>query len=58
MFDIGDFVLNLNFFKRFSTGLEAYLRLENLTNQTDVVYGYWPGRTIMAGVKYDMGFTD
>ncbi|MEW5795884.1 MAG: TonB-dependent receptor [Candidatus Zixiibacteriota bacterium] len=44
--------LNLNFFKRMG-GLETYVRLENLLDQVDVNYGYWPGFTVFAGMKYD-----
>lgn len=47
--------LNLNGFKRFSNGLEAFLRLENLLDETDMVYGYWPGFRIFGGLKYQMG---
>jgi outer membrane receptor for ferrienterochelin and colicins len=46
--------LNLNFFKRFGD-LETYVRLENLLDEVDINYGYWPGLSVFAGVKYDWG---
>jgi outer membrane receptor for ferrienterochelin and colicins len=46
--------LNLNLFKRWSGSLETFLRLENLLDQTDVAYGYWPGFQVFAGLKYDL----
>ncbi|MBK7141885.1 MAG: TonB-dependent receptor [bacterium] len=50
--------LNLNLFKRFSGDKEAFLRLENLLDETDVVYGYWPGRQIFAGFRFGLQLTD
>jgi outer membrane receptor for ferrienterochelin and colicins len=47
--------LNLNFFKRFGTGFETYVRLENLLDEVNLEYGYWPGFSVFAGVKYDWG---
>ncbi len=44
--------LNLNVFKKIG-GLEAYVRLENLLDQVNLRYGYWPGRSLYAGIKYD-----
>lgn len=32
--------------------LRAFVRLENLLNQTNVTYGYWPGFTLAAGLAY------
>jgi outer membrane receptor for ferrienterochelin and colicins len=46
--------LNLNFFKRFGD-LETYVRLENLLDEVDINYGYWPGLSVFAGIKYDWG---
>ncbi|NOY89554.1 MAG: TonB-dependent receptor [FCB group bacterium] len=46
---------NLNLFKRFENGLETFVRLENLLNETNITYGYWPGFEVYAGIKY--GFT-
>jgi len=47
-------LLNLNLFKRFSSNTETFLRFENLLNETDVTYGYWPGFQLFAGVKYGL----
>ena len=47
-------LLNLNLFKRFSSNTEAFLRFENLLNETDVTFGYWPGFQLFAGLKYGL----
>jgi outer membrane receptor for ferrienterochelin and colicins len=47
--------LNLNVFKRFGAA-ETFVRFENILNDTNVTYGYWPGFTVMAGFKYDLSF--
>ena len=47
-------LLNLNLFKRFSSSTEAFLRFENLLNETNVTFGYWPGFQLFAGVKYGL----
>jgi outer membrane receptor for ferrienterochelin and colicins len=47
--------LSLNLFKRLSGGVEGYVRLENLLDQVELDYGYWPGRTVFAGIKYEIG---
>ncbi|UCE23805.1 MAG: TonB-dependent receptor [Candidatus Zixiibacteriota bacterium] len=44
--------LNLSIFKRFENGLETFLRMENLLDETDVEYGYWPGFQLFAGLKF------
>lgn len=49
--------LNLNVFKRFENGLEAFVRIENILNDTDVTYGYWPGRQVVGGFRYGVSFT-
>jgi outer membrane receptor for ferrienterochelin and colicins len=46
--------LNMNGFKRFSNGIEVFLRIENLLDETDIVYGYWPGFQIFGGLKYQI----
>ena len=48
--------LNLNVFKRFGGGFEAYVRVENLLDKTNVTYGYWPGRMIFAGFKWNLTY--
>ncbi len=50
--------LNLNLFKRFSRDLEVFVRVENLLDETDVIFGYWPGRELFAGFKYGIALTD
>ncbi len=50
--------LNLNFFKRFSGDMEAFVRMENLLDETDVIYGYWPGRQFFAGFRFGLQLTD
>jgi len=47
--------LNLNVFKRFGAA-ETFVRFENILDDTNVTYGYWPGFTVMAGFKYDLSF--
>lgn len=48
--------LNANFFSRLTPTLEAFLRFENITDQVEVDYGYWPGFSVYAGFKYDLSF--
>lgn len=48
--------LNLNLFKRIGSGFEAFLRVENLLDETDLTYGYWPGRQVVAGFTYGLSF--
>jgi len=47
-------VLNLNVFKRFRGNWETFVRLENLLDETNVTYGYWPGFEVFAGVKWEL----
>lgn len=44
--------LNFNIFKRFKNS-EILFRMENIFDKTNVTYGYWPGREIFVGFKYD-----
>ncbi|MFZ1683756.1 MAG: TonB-dependent receptor [Candidatus Zixiibacteriota bacterium] len=46
-------VLNLNLYKKLGTGMETFIRFENILNQTDITYGYWPGFQVFAGFKFD-----
>ncbi|UCD64731.1 MAG: TonB-dependent receptor [Candidatus Zixiibacteriota bacterium] len=48
--------LNLNLFKRFNGGLETFVRMENLLDETDVEFGYWPGFELFVGMKFDFGY--
>ncbi len=43
--------VNLNLFKRFGSGTEAFVRFMNIFDETNAVYGYWPGFDISAGFK-------
>jgi len=45
--------LNLNLYRRFDQGLELFLRLENLLDETRYRYGYWPGFSVFGGFKFD-----
>jgi outer membrane receptor for ferrienterochelin and colicins len=49
--------LNVNLFKRMG-GLETYVRVENLLDQVNMAYGYWPGISLFAGVKYDWSLSN
>lgn len=40
---------NLALNRRLPQGLSAHLRMENLLDETDVTYGYWPGFQVIAG---------
>ena len=44
--------INANLFKRFPGGLEVFVRGENLLNETNVNFHYWPGLEFFAGFKY------
>jgi len=47
-------VMNINLFKRFPGGWESFVRMENLLDETNVEYGYWPGFQLFAGVKWSL----
>lgn len=46
--------LNVNLFKRFEGGLETFVRFENLLDEINLDYGYWPGFQVFGGIKYDL----
>jgi len=46
--------LNLNLFKRFDNGLEAFARMENILDEVNMEYGYWPGFQLYAGLKFNL----
>ncbi|MEW6411175.1 MAG: TonB-dependent receptor [Candidatus Zixiibacteriota bacterium] len=46
--------LNLNLFKRFDNGLETFLTFQNLLDETNIDYGYWPGFEVFAGIKFNL----
>ncbi len=47
--------LSVNLFKRWSNSFEAFMKIENLFDETNVKYGYWPGREVYFGIKYNIG---
>ncbi|HOP06398.1 MAG TPA: TonB-dependent receptor [candidate division Zixibacteria bacterium] len=47
--------LNANVYRRFGEGLELFARVENILDETEYEYGYWPGRELFVGFKYDFG---
>jgi outer membrane receptor for ferrienterochelin and colicins len=49
--------LNVNVFKRMGN-LEAYVRVENLLDQVNMLYGYWPGISVYTGFKYDWSLSN
>ncbi|HVP06297.1 MAG TPA: TonB-dependent receptor, partial [Candidatus Acidoferrum sp.] len=46
--------INVNVFKKFSDGVEAFARVENVLNQVNITYGYWPKIQVYAGFKYNL----
>lgn len=50
--------LNLNFFKRFDQGLELFVRLENLLDEENLEFGYWPGLQVFAGATYNLDMSE
>ncbi|MFQ5453104.1 MAG: TonB-dependent receptor domain-containing protein [Candidatus Zixiibacteriota bacterium] len=48
--------INMRLFKKFHNGVEAFVNLNNLLNETNLTYGYWPGFEIFAGFKYSFNF--
>jgi outer membrane receptor for ferrienterochelin and colicins len=47
-------VLNTNIYKKFLKSFEAYLKIENLTNDINATYGYWPPRSFTAGLRINL----
>jgi outer membrane receptor for ferrienterochelin and colicins len=47
-------VWNLNLYKRFFESFESYIRIENLTNDINATFGYWPPRSFTVGVKLNL----
>jgi outer membrane receptor for ferrienterochelin and colicins len=46
-------VWNLNLYKRFFKSFEVYFRIENITNEINATYGYWPPRSFTAGLRFN-----
>ena len=47
------FTLNLNVYKQFDNNIELFGRFENILNQVEPLYGYWPGFEMFFGIKYE-----
>jgi len=47
-------VLSANVYRRFFNMMEAYFRVENLTNDINAKYGYWPARSYTAGLRFNL----
>ena len=47
------FNLNMNLYKQFEKNIEIFLRLENILDQVEPLYGYWPGFQTFFGMKYE-----
>jgi outer membrane receptor for ferrienterochelin and colicins len=47
-------VLSANVYRRFFNMMEAYFRVENLTNDINAKYGYWPERSYTAGLRFNL----
>lgn len=45
--------LNLSVSKRVWENLEVFARGENLTDDVEIEFGYWPGRTFHAGLRWN-----
>jgi outer membrane receptor for ferrienterochelin and colicins len=44
--------INLSVSKDLTDYLQMYGRIENITNDVEPVYGYWPGRAVYIGLKF------
>ena len=44
--------INLNLFKKFKSNFEIYARFENIFNDVQPLYGYWPEISHYFGIKY------
>lgn len=47
-------VYNVNLYKRFFKSLEGYFRIENITDDINATYGYWPPRSYTAGIRLNL----
>ncbi len=45
--------LNLNMYKQINNEIEIFARMENILNDVEPLYGYWPGFEIFFGIKYE-----
>ena len=47
--------LNIDMSQKLTADVRLSVHVINLFNYTNVTYGYWPGRQVVAGVRYDLG---
>jgi len=47
-------VVNMILNKRISKSIEGYLRIENIGNDINAIYGYWPPRSYTAGLRFNL----
>ncbi|OGC95982.1 MAG: hypothetical protein A2W25_09570 [candidate division Zixibacteria bacterium RBG_16_53_22] len=47
-------VWNLNLHKRLLKSFEGYFRIENITNEINATYGYWPPRSFTVGLRLNL----
>ncbi len=47
--------LNIDISQKIASDVALSLHIVNLFDYTNVTYGYWPGRQVVAGVRYDLG---
>jgi outer membrane receptor for ferrienterochelin and colicins len=47
--------LNVDISQKIASDVALSLHIVNLFDYTNVTYGYWPGRQVVAGVRYDFG---
>jgi outer membrane receptor for ferrienterochelin and colicin len=47
--------INLSIAKRVWNNVEVFARGHNLTDDVEVDYGYWPGRSFFAGIRFTTG---
>ncbi|MDF1544535.1 MAG: TonB-dependent receptor [bacterium] len=50
--------LNASLFKRIGKGTELSVRWENILNETNIEYGYWPGFELFVGIKHDFDWSN
>lgn len=47
--------LNIDVNKKIASDVRLFFHVNNLFDYTNVTYGYWPGRQLIAGVRYNLG---
>ena len=46
-------LLNMNIYKCFNNNFEMFARIENILNDVDPSFRYWPGVEFFFGIKYE-----